>query len=89
MVLAYFWQGKFDCSILFNISTPILVVVDAVNVVPFFKVEQLKGTVSGVYTERVVMGCAAPPFNPILTVVDVFKVEKLKGTRVVCVPRGW
>ena len=69
--------------------TPISIVVDAFNVVSFFKVEQLEGTVSGVYTERVVMGCAAPPFKPILTVVDVVKVEKLKGARVVCVPRGW
>ena len=51
--------------------TPISIVVDAFNVVPFFKVEQLKGTVSGVYTKRVVMGCMALPFSTILTIVDV------------------
>ena len=64
--------------------TLISIVVDAFNVVPFFKVEQLEGI-----EVECTPGCAAPPFNPILTVVDVFKVENLKGTRVVCAPRGW
>ena len=65
--------------------TPISIVVDAFNVVPFFKVEQLEG----IEVECKPRGCRGATFYPILTVVDVFKVEQLKGTRVVCVPRGW